>query len=473
MTRRLVALLAVVLAVAFVGAGCRSALGPVADRPVAPLGHDGRWFTDATGRVVMLRGMNFVEKSAPYTPAADGFDDDDAALLAANGFNTVRLGVVFGFLMPAPGRIDQAYLASIASTVNVLARHGIYALLDFHQDGYGPATHGNGMPEWATLTDGLPNPDAPFPTYYIQNPALQRAFDNFWANQPGPDGVPLQDHYADAMRTVAARFVSSPNVIGYEAMNEPWPGTNWSTCVTGCPALEQSLLAPFYARMTAAVRSVDRHRPVLVEPFVLFNFGGTDTSLPGSASPNVLATHVYALDSAANASVMDRSVAAAVRDAAAVLVTEWGDSTDPAVLDPFADQLDARLLPWLYWSYNGHIVTDSKQPLVPPNLNVTGLAALTRAYPTVVNGTPTRLTFDPATATMDFAFATTRPDGSRVSPGLQTVITVPKLRYPTGYAVTADGADVTSHRCSRAVTLRNRPGAPSVSVHIAPAADCH
>ena len=59
---------------------------------------------------------------------------------------------------------------------------------------------GNGMPAWATLTDGLPNPDAPFPTYYIQNPALQRAFDNFWANKAGPDGVPLQTHYAEAMR---------------------------------------------------------------------------------------------------------------------------------------------------------------------------------------------------------------------------------------------------------------------------------
>ena len=93
-------------------------------------------------------------------------------------------------------------------------------------------------------------------------------------------------------------------------------------------------------------------------------------------------------------------------------MTEWGDSTDPVVVNPFADQLDARLLPWLYWSWNGHIVTDSKQPLVPPNLNVTGLAALTRPYPTVVNGTPTRLAFDPATATMDFAFATTQPDGS-------------------------------------------------------------
>ena len=46
------------------------------------------------------------------------------------------------------------------------------------------------------INDGLPNPpDAVFPLYYVQNPAMQRAFENFWANRPGPDGVRLQEHY--------------------------------------------------------------------------------------------------------------------------------------------------------------------------------------------------------------------------------------------------------------------------------------
>src|SRR6478736_4196075 len=151
-TRRVVGLLVAILVVAVVGAGCRSALGPYKDRPVPPRGHEGRWFTDATGRVVMLRGMNFVEKWAPFTPAADGFDDDDAALLAANGFNTLRLGVPFEFLMPTPGNIDRVYLASIAKTVRILGRYNIYVLIDFHQDGWGPVTHGNGMPAWMTYT---------------------------------------------------------------------------------------------------------------------------------------------------------------------------------------------------------------------------------------------------------------------------------------------------------------------------------
>ena len=288
----------VVALVGLFSAAC--SLAPVEggrSRPLPPLGHEGRWFTDATGRVVMLRGVNFVEKWAPFTPAADGFDDDDAALLASSGFNTVRLGVVFEFLMPEPGSIDRGVPRSIAETVRILGRHGIYVLLDFHQDGWGPVTHGNGMPAWATITDGLPNPPAPFPLYYVQNPALQRAFDNFWANRPGPDGVPLQEHYATAMRAVAQRFASSLNVIGYEAMNEPWPGDE-------LVALLERLSRPRAAAARAVLRADDgggargRSSPSASSSSrsCLFNFGGTDTSLPGAGSANALSTHVYALE---------------------------------------------------------------------------------------------------------------------------------------------------------------------------------
>src|SRR6476620_9530856 len=383
--RRFRVLVAVVIA-GLVAAACypRPDFAPPVG-PRAELGHTGRWLTDEWGRVVNLHGVNFVKKFPPISPADAGFGADDAAFLRDQGFNVVRLGVVFGSVMPQPGVIDQAYVDSIASTVRVLAHEDIFTLLDFHQDGYGPLVHGNGFPEWATLTDGLPNPNDQFPTYYLTNPALQRAFENFWANKPGPDGVPLQTHYAEGMRAVASRFASSRNVIGYEAMNEPWPGANWTPCTTGCPGLEAMLLRPFDARMTAAVRSVDRRHPVFVEPFVLFNFGGADTSLPGRGSKNALSTHVYALTAAENASVMDRSVAAATRDRAALLVTEWGATTDTATLVQTEDQFDARLVPWLYWSYNGLVVAGSKQPLVAPNLNTTVLDSLTRPYPTVVN----------------------------------------------------------------------------------------
>ena len=42
------------------------------------------------------------------------------------------------------------------------------------------------------------------------------AWDAFWSNEPGPDGVELQDHFARAWQHVAARFRNMPGVIGYD-----------------------------------------------------------------------------------------------------------------------------------------------------------------------------------------------------------------------------------------------------------------
>src|SRR5689334_24422249 len=107
-----------------------------ADSPSSPLGHTGRWITDANGRVVILHGLNMVSKLPPYAPDATGFGDDDAAFLAAHGFNTVRVGIIYKAVEPTPGVYDDAYLQRIQSTVTTLAKHGIFSLLDFHQDLY-------------------------------------------------------------------------------------------------------------------------------------------------------------------------------------------------------------------------------------------------------------------------------------------------------------------------------------------------
>ena len=46
---------------------------PAAAQPRPPLGHAGRWITDADGRVVILHGVNMVYKVPPYAPDAIGF----------------------------------------------------------------------------------------------------------------------------------------------------------------------------------------------------------------------------------------------------------------------------------------------------------------------------------------------------------------------------------------------------------------
>src|SRR5213078_959595 len=167
--------------------------------PKLPLGHSGRWITDADGRVTILHGLNMVYKRPPYAPDAIGFGDDDAAFLASEGYNTVRLGLIYKAIEPQPGQYDDAYLARIENTVNVLGRHGIVSLLDFHQDMYNERFQGEGWPDWAVMDDGLPaQPASGFPNNYLLMPALQHAFDHFFANDGG-----LQDHYAAAWAHVA------------------------------------------------------------------------------------------------------------------------------------------------------------------------------------------------------------------------------------------------------------------------------
>lgn len=440
--------------------------------PVGALGHAGRWLTDETGRVVLLHGVNFVQKFPPIPPADVGFDADDAAFLRVQGFNAVRLGAVFGAIMPAPGEVDARYVESVAATARLLAREGIYVLLDFHQDGYGPLVHGNGFPEWATLTDGLPNPPEPFPAYYITNPALQRAFDNFWENRPGPDGVPLQEHYAEAVRAVAAAAADEPHVLGYDLMNEPWPGTVYEPCVTGCPDIEQARLVPFGERMAAAIRSVDPSHLVFSEPFALFNFGRSDTSLSGIGAPaSALSFHAYAITPELERAVVDRAIAASARGDA-IAATEFGATNDPATLRRLTGILDERLVPWMFWAYDENVIIEKREPPTPDNVRTEVVEALARPYASATNGTPASFAYDPASRVLEYAWSTTRPDGTRAPADLPTTIVLPPAAYPDGYAAEVEGGSVRGGACARPLVVVNDAGAATVRVRVVPTGAC-
>jgi endoglycosylceramidase len=462
-----------VLIVAFgvflLAAGSAQAVGPV-----PPLRSEGRWITDATGRVVQLRGVNEVAKSAPYYPAAFGFGQDDADFLAQHGFNSVRLGVDFRGLMPTPGKVEHGYIEQLARTVRELGRRGIFVLIDFHQDGFSPKYNGNGLPDWMAYDDGLPNPpDAVFPLYYIQNPAMQRAFESLWANRPGPGGIGLQDYFAQGVSAVARRFAGSPHVLGYDLLNEPFPGASWTQCVrvTGCPELEKQLFAPFNAKVKAAIRRWTRRQLVFVEPFVLFNFGVAPTGLPGAGTGNGLSFHSYAASPAAEPAVVDFAVKAAERDSAPLIATEFGATTSATTLQRLTKSFDDRLVPWMFWAYNESVIDDPAQPAGLDNLaSPAAFQALVRPYPEALAGTPQSLAYDPATRVFDLSWSTRSPSGHRNGWWLPSTIHVPKLAYPDGYSVDVDGAWVISRRCSESLVLRAKPWAQTVAVHVAPSA---
>ena len=456
----------------------RATRGPTSRRrsgPRAELGHSGRWLTDEWGRVVNLHGVNFVKKFPPISPAAAGFGADDAAFLHDQGFNVVRLGVVFGSVMPQPGVIDQAYVDSIASTVRVLAHENIFTLLDFHQDGYGPLVHGNGFPEWATLTDGLPNPNDPFPTYYLTNPAMQRAFDNFWLNKPGPDGVPLQTHYAEAVHAVAAvgarrglraRLRHVQRAVARRRL--------FDTCLApGCPDIEAARLVPFGQRMTAAIR-IGRPRPLRVQRAVhavQLRAGRHVAVGDRRAARRALVPRVRRLTPTATPAAMDRAIAASTRGDA-LLATEFGATTDTATLRRQTGQFDTRLIPWIFWSYDENLVHDLTQAPTGSNVQTSTLDALVRPNPMVTNGTPTSSSFDPTTGAFDYTYRARHPDGTTRRPEVPDEHPAARAGCTrSGYTVTVDGATVAPlhHHAHAARTTRR---ATDVHVHVTRGGPC-
>ncbi len=193
-----------------------------------------------------MHGTNVVYKHAPYIAYPDpgkpwNFSSADAAKMQSLGFNLVRLGIEWQALEPGSGGPNQPgictpgppgnshefnlavadrYLAHVAATVKLLSRYGIYTLLDMHQDVYNKNFRGEGAPDWAVCTDGVPivASGGRWSSNY-SNPQLDTAVHHFWTNDVVGN---LQGQYDLVWATVANYFKSDPWVVGYDPYNEPF-----------------------------------------------------------------------------------------------------------------------------------------------------------------------------------------------------------------------------------------------------------
>jgi endoglycosylceramidase len=426
---------------------------------------------------VNLHGINMVYKRPPYAPDAVGFGDDDAAFLASEGFNVIRLGVIYTAVEPSPGVYDDGYLDRIRATVDTLAAHGIVALLDFHQDMYNERFQGEGWPDWAVMDDGLPaEPKSGFPNNYLLMPALQRAFDHFFANDGG-----LQDHYAATWAHVAQRFKDAPNLLGYELLNEPWPGSAWQNCANpvGCPA-DDAKLEAFDRRVLAAIRTADPRGLVWHEPFVTFNQGG-GTSVKALDDPNVgFSFHDYCLAAEQPGSeagcarsddlVFQHALDRVASTKEALLLTEFGATDATSVLIPMVERADRTMLSWTEWHYCGcddpttsgpgdkqAIVLDPAKPPSGDNLKRVTLDQLVRPYPQAVAGTPESWSY--ADGTFKARWLAARSGG-------QSEIALPERVYPSGYAAQAQGGAIVSAKGDRVLRVEACRGVPEVAVTV-------
>lgn len=457
---------------------------PVADAHPRRIGHRGRWLTDHLGRVVVFHGLNMVAKRPPYLPSALGFDEDDAAFLAAEGFNTVRLGIIYKGLEPTRGTYDDAYLDGIVETMRLLGEHGIRVLVDFHQDLFNERFSGEGFPDWAVQDDGLPaQPDLGFPGNYFAMPALWRAYDHFWANDPGPGGVGLQDAYAAAWRHVAERLRDEPALLGYDVFNETWPGSQWPTCLNpnGCPLFD-ARITTFFTRVFRAIREVDTRTMVFYETHPIFG-GGADVHIGDTGDPRAgFSFHVYCLGATIGVPSellgeaacplgldrpFERAQAQSERTGDALLLSEFGATDDLGSLARDLAAADRHMVSWQYWAYwnedpccerpHEGVIVDPAQPPAGDNLKQAKLDVLVRPYPRAIAGEPLSWSFDPAARRFELTY--------RARLGT-TEVSVPARHYAGGYAVTIAGpGEVTSGPGAPVLTVRTT-GAGTILVTV-------
>ena len=243
--------LAAVLVWSWSGSARASSSSPVTTGPVAPVSAPGGSFLrDAHGRVVLMHGVDLMYKLPPYEIVTSGagvnvLTNAEAASIASDGFDVVRLGILWKGLEPGtapmndpaictpgkpkaagPGQFDltifNAYMTKLEQTISLLARHGIYSLVDMHQDSMNEVFAGEGFPDWAVCTDGIT------PVAYRNVAAwgvnqidagMAQAQGHFWANDVVGN---LQGAYDQIWAKVASRLAGNPWVVGYDPFNEPF-----------------------------------------------------------------------------------------------------------------------------------------------------------------------------------------------------------------------------------------------------------
>ena len=174
-------------------------------------------------------------KHPPYVLYADpgkpwNFSVADASLMARLGFNVVRLGRHLErvgardgpgqrprHLRPRARRRIRTSSTRPCSTATSTGcgrpwtcsgRFHIYTILDMHQDVYNQMFDGEGAPNWAVCTNGVPNVDRPGRwSLEYGTAAAGIAFTHFWRNNVRGD---LQGEYDRVWGDLARAFRGQP-----------------------------------------------------------------------------------------------------------------------------------------------------------------------------------------------------------------------------------------------------------------------
>jgi len=404
---------------------------------------------DDKGRQVLLRGVNlnvlgdYFQANAKY-PTVIPATDADWAEMAADGFNVVRLLVSWSALEPTKGAFDAAYVARIHEAVDAAKAHGLYVVLDMHQDAYGkfvasppgttcpaqakPGIGWDGAPEWATITGGADTCAAAGIRELA--PAVMKAFENFYADTDG-----IQTELTKTWASLAGAFATDPVIAGYDLFNEP----NWGSD----PDSSGARLGAFTQKTIAAIRSAEQaaggtSHIAFFEPVVIWPKKGTSPPASTITDQNVVfAPHNY--NDSIQGGTIAEGFAAAASSAAGYGTTFWigeygwfGNPAEDALkVAEYASQEDRYKVGGTWWQWkqacgDPHSVDarDAEPPAELVHLHHTAcpgdvdqgpvtefVQVLSRAYPRYAPGQLLKFFSDPATGDFTITGTATSADG--------------------------------------------------------------
>ncbi len=453
-------------------------------------------FKDEANRTFILHGLNEMNKQPPYTPDVIGFDQQSMQFFKEYGFNVVRLGIFWNAIEPFPGFYDKYYLLKIKQTIQQLNENGIYTLIDFHQDGYSKKyQEGLGAPVWAALSPSEKGRNAEFPINLFGgiagiSLATDHDIDAFWQNKVGPKGQLLQQSYSNMVKMVSQYFLLTPGIIGYEIMNEPFPGSTWPVCYNrtisfrvGCPQFDTDVLSPFYATITNSIRSIDKKRIIFYEPNVFFDEGAPSFVLAPKDNNMGFSFHNYYNENPKQA--FENASQHVAITGSVPLMTEFGaalTTTDQfSQIVELADQYNMSWMEWAYTNNPGYkiavvphvpadpkeqgIVYDAKFPLKNKNVKWDRLYILSRVYPEIVAGKIYNYQYISSSKRFTLKFATKDSMRKMISTNPYSKIIIPPYIYPHGYTVQVEGAKIISTIYNNLI-LKNDDTADTVDVLI-------
>ncbi len=284
----------------------------------------GKSFTDESGKPFVPFGINMVCKDKERNYIGD-YSEADFRFLREKGFNLIRLGLQWAACEPVPGEYSSEYFEAMDKIIEMAANEDIPVFLDMHQDLYGVKFE-DGAPLWATIDEGYDHVRTGlWSESYLVSPAVQAAFDNFWADAKAPDGTGVRTHFINLWKYIAKRYADNPYVVAYDVLNEPFPGSagvkvamilsefagesgdlsvlsdeGAITELIGrilpvTKKFEEETLNPFYDQIARAVRSVDPETVFLFESNYFANAGIPSFVRPAlDESGNVIKNQAYA-----------------------------------------------------------------------------------------------------------------------------------------------------------------------------------